>query len=137
MPKSKPQRRWFGAAVICLVWCWGRLCSAISGCLLRRTLFCARKDIPFQNFHKGIQFFLGSFSGKGNPEGTVHYFRRKSHGCQRVASVSLGTGRACGNTNSGILQNVDGILSGNSGNRQRQNMGCLVRAVDDHTSHSF
>ena len=49
-----------------------------------------------------------------------------------MTPVTLGAGGTGGNANAGILQNVDAVLGGNTGDRQRQNVGCFVGAIEGH-----
>ena len=50
-----------------------------------------------------------------------------------MAAVTLGAGGAGGYANARILQNDDGVLRGNAGDGNVQNVGCLVRTVDEDT----
>ena len=47
-----------------------------------------------------------------------------------MTPVAFRAGRACGNADTGILQNVDGVLGGDTGNGQGKNVRCIVCAVD-------
>ena len=50
-----------------------------------------------------------------------------------MAAVALGTGGAGADTDTRILEDVQGVLGGNSGNRQVQDVGGLVGTVDPHS----
>lgn len=96
-------------------------------------LFGSWQDVPLQDCDQSIQFLLGRLAGNGDPERTVHDLRSKAHSCERMAAMALGTGRAGGHADAGVLQNVDNILSRDPGYRQRKNMWRLVPAVDSDT----
>ena len=89
---------------------------------------------PGQNFlpddtNEEVQFLFGGISAQGDPESTVNYLGRNMHGIQNMTPVPLGTGAACTDADAMILQNVDGILGGNTGNADGQNVGSGVSTV--------
>ena len=48
-----------------------------------------------------------------------------------MAAVTFCASRAGGHADAVILQNIDGVLGGDTGNGQGQNVGRFVTAVDD------
>ena len=94
---------------------------------------CERDDFLPNHMDQLCQFFLCGLPADGDAEGAVNDLRRDPHGLQNMAPMTLGAGTACGHANAMILQNVDGILGRQTGDGQRQNMGCFVSAVDDQS----
>lgn len=95
--------------------------------------FYSGKNIVFDNFHQCVQFFLGGVPAEGDTEGAVNNLRGQIHGGHHMAAVTLGTGAAGADTDTGILQNVDGVLRGHAGNGQGKDMGGFMSAVDPDT----
>ena len=103
-----------------------------------RGFLCSILPYPGENVipddpDQSIQFRFGGVPANGDPERAVHHLIRASHGDQNMAAVTLGAGRASGYADAVILQNIDGILGGNTGNGQIQNMGRFVGTVDYDT----
>ena len=95
---------------------------------------CKISSCPGQNLfpddtEQGFQFLFGGIPAQGNPEGTVDHIGIYLHGIQHMAPVTLGAGTAGGHTDAVILQDVDGILGGNTGDADIQHMGGGMRAV--------
>ena len=59
---------------------------------------------------------LRGVPAQGDAERTVHNIGFQSHGSESVASVSFGAGRSGRNADAAVLQNVNGILRGDTGN---------------------
>ena len=66
-----------------------------------------------------VQLFLRSIPAQRNTERTVHDLGLRTHSFQNVAAVTLGAGAAGADADAVILQNIDGVLSGNTGDGQR------------------
>ena len=79
--------------------------------------------------NQGIQLLFDGVSAQRNPEGTVDHIGIYLHGIQHVTPVALGAGTACTDTDIVILQNVDGVLGGYTGDADIQHMWGGVRAV--------
>ena len=88
------------------------------------------QDLIPEDFHQLVQLFYGGMPAQRDPERAVHPLGGNFHGVQGVAAVALGAGRTCGYANAVILENVDGVLGGHTGNGEIQNVGRLVAAVD-------
>ena len=93
---------------------------------------------PWQNFvHQYIvqliQFFLCGIPAQRNTERTVHDLGLDTHGFQNVTAMTLCAGTAGADADAVILQNVDGVLGGDSGNGEVQNMRSLMCTVDHNT----
>ena len=88
------------------------------------------KNVLPEHLQQQVQFFPGGVPAEGDPEGTVHDFRGQVHGGEDVAAVTFGTGGTGADTDARVLQNVDGILGGNSGNGKGENVRRFVTAVD-------
>ena len=86
-------------------------------------------DLVSDNGNEQVQIFLGGILADGNPERTVDYVRRQLHGAEHMAAVSLGTGAAGADADTGILENVQTVLGGNTGDSDGQNVRCLVGSV--------
>ena len=79
------------------------------------------------------QLFRCSLTADGDPERGIDGLRRDLHCLQNMTAVTLGAGAARGYTDAVILQNVDGVLRRQAGNRQGKNAGRIVGTVDDKT----
>ena len=77
-------------------------------------------------------FFPGGVPAQGNPETAIDHFRGKIHSGQCMTAVTFGAGRTGGYADACILQDVDGILGGNTGDGKADDVGRLVCAVDYH-----
>ena len=73
-----------------------------------------------------IQFFWCGLTADGDAERPVNDVGGNSHRLQNMASMTLGAGTACGNTDAVILQDVNGVLGGQTCNGQRQNVGGVM-----------
>ena len=60
-----------------------------------------------------------------NSEGPIHHLRRKAHGLQHMAPVPLGTGGTGRDADPMVLQDVDGILRGHTGDGGQEEMWAL------------
>ena len=94
---------------------------------------CPGENFVPENGKELVQLLCGGVPAQGDPEGAVHGLFRHLHGGEHMAPVALGAGGTGGHADAVILQNVDGILGGNTGDGEGQNVGRIMGAVDDHT----
>lgn len=93
-------------------------------------LFYSGQNVLFQHQQQRIQFLFRGIPAQGDAEGAVNNFRSEAHGFENMAAVALGAGAARADTNTGILQNVDGVLGGHPGNGEGENVGRFMGTVD-------
>ena len=88
------------------------------------------QDLFFQGLEKHVDLLAGSLPAEGDTEGSVDDLWGEVHGGQHVAPVALGAGGTGGNADAVLLQQVQGVLGGNAGDGQGQDVGSLVGTVD-------
>ena len=88
------------------------------------------EDLLPDHSEQSIQLLRGGVPAQGDPEGSVDGSRGNVHGCENVAAVTLCAGGTCADADTVILENVDGVLGGNSRNGNGKNVGRLMGAVD-------
>ena len=93
----------------------------------------AGENLVFQNGKKYIQFFPGGAAAQGNPESAVDEIGIGIHGGHHMAPVSLCAGGTGGYADAMVLQDVDAVLGGHSGDSQGKNVGCFMGAVDHNS----
>lgn len=98
-------------------------------------LFYSWENAALNHLDKLHNFLFSVVAAQTDAEGRVNDFRTDPHGRQHVAAVSFGAGASGGNTDPGILEQIDGVLGGNTGNRHAENMGRFMCSVDDHAIH--
>ena len=76
------------------------------------------KNLVPEHPQQHVQVFPGILPAQGYPEGAVDDLAPKAHGGQNVAAVTLGAGASCGHADPGVLQKVDTVLGGNTGDSQ-------------------
>ena len=94
---------------------------------------CTGHNLLSDDSDKSIQLFFGGIFAQRNSERTIDNLGRNLHSIQNMTAVPLGAGRTGADTDAMILKNVDGILSGNAGNSNVQNMGCGMRTIQVNT----
>ena len=96
-----------------------------------RLLSCKRKNLLPYGPNQKLQLLFRGVSAERNTEAAVDNSGIYIHLGQNMTAVSLGTGGTGGNTDLRILENVDGVLRGNTRNADIQNVRSLMCAVQN------
>ena len=81
------------------------------------------EDLLFDNGIQLLQLFGSGIPAYGYPEGAVNGFGGHLHGFQNMASVTFCAGGTGGDADAVILQDVDGVLGGHTGDADVQDVG--------------
>ena len=90
------------------------------------------KNLLPDSLNQKICFLHSGIFAERDPETAINDFGGHIHFCENPTPVPFGTGRTGGYTYPFVLENINGILGGNTGNADIENMGGFVSTVYDN-----